>query len=103
MIFTDLINEITRYKPGWYSSLQISDLSTWLTNFHADNLVPIYTICLAEKAVTQNLERLSRASKIANAAYVAMSGEQAKSVTFDPYFEVMLSLAIEERRGQAEE
>lgn len=102
MLFKDVVKNLNRYKPDWYRSMRVSDLSTWLVNYHADSLIPIYTSCNAEKKVTKALDILAMASRIATAAYVAMSGEQAKLVTLDPYYEVLLSLAVEERKQSPE-
>lgn len=96
--FERVIQAIDRYNQHWYDRMHVVDLATWLHNWNADVLVELYLDCYAVKKVTTDMWQLAKAVKVAQAAYVAMSPEQAKQVLTDPVVRAWGETLTEERQ-----
>lgn len=98
-LYDTVRHDLRRYNARWYEAMHLSDLACWLANWRGSALLDLYAEALAEKKLARSLSELAVASRLAKAAYVALSPETVKAIATDKKtFDVLLALCLEERK-----
>lgn len=87
--------DLARYNPRWYDELHVVDIATWMCSWNDDQeLLRFYVDANAERKTALTLWDLAHASKLAKAAYVALSPEAVLRLVSDPVLIADVNVAV---------